>query len=220
MHAIFTVQHFNNGGLVNQKIVIQSIRDYNPYKEIFSKEKNQFPMFGPTFWEITINQLPVTEKHCLEVYSSLCSDISQPTLRNACYPPCIMYGPGFLAFDEKAKRLYVTSYSEAIGNAAGQLFSFIADLSHREIKFFKIIDYTMEGALSPNGKYLALFGRKHATLYNTYNGNTKKLFSKRESNIKTVEWLNSDKLQIEYSAPQPNNAKHFTTHREIFETKI
>ncbi len=125
---------------------------------------------GLPIWSITTEQLPVTKNDCLMEDAGECTKKKLALYNGACYNPCILYGPEFLAFDENTNKIYFFTKTTMLGNAGGPVFFFVGDINKKEIKYLGIQWYHTEGfkgSLSPSGRYLALYGPSLITVYDT-----------------------------------------------------
>lgn len=128
------------------------------------------PVLDQLIWEITPDQLPVTETQCNEETMDLCKDMPW---RRYCFKPCLSNGPKIIIFDEKQNKLYMYIDTTAVGSTGiGPRFTFVADISNKKITPLtsKTIDTPGLSTLSPSGKYLLIYGLSWIDIINTDNG--------------------------------------------------
>jgi|GEM_PF-3856087 len=150
-----------------QKIIIRKIvPSTNENSNLALKILQRQPTLGEVIWTITPQDLPVSDDACSDADSSTCEDTPSIT----CYSRCVHFGPEFLAYDSKRRKLYFLADTMEVGQHAGSFLGFVADIDKKEITYLKVFSGFAEGDLSPSGKYLILNGQNFITIYNTENG--------------------------------------------------
>jgi len=230
MIAIHSVDDFKTGEnkLFAKKIIIQAvIFKPNPSKNRMIRNMHpMIPVYGHMDWIITGNDLPVSESDCREIDSLLCSEyLSNNPNQSACYKPCIILGPEFLAFDEKAGKLYLTAETAAGGNAGWPLLSFVADIQKKEIKPLKLVNGPTTAYLSPSGTYIALLdSTNYVTILNT---NTNEEFTIQLANrnknfihLSNFHWVDDDNFKYDESQYHDRFQKSlFSIHQDMLNIK-
>lgn len=166
--AISKVLHRNNKLIENNLVIRPYHIKYDPSKSPMSKGSSPIePEYEAPIWTITPQQLPMNNDICLWADATLCSEDKDDFWRGECIHSCISGGANILAFDENSNKLYLTAESTALGTGGGPFFLFVADVNKKEIKFLKTEYGPFEGDLSPDGKFLVLYGRNYIVIYDT-----------------------------------------------------
>lgn len=199
--AISQVEGTNSLGGKELKILISSKRKVTP-QEIFKaaspKTYSEEFALDKTLWTITHN-LPITDMQCIEEEMDECDEEKNKEYSNACYQPCITYGPRPLAYDEKNKKIYFYASSTMGGTGGNLYFIFSGDTKTQKIEYLASHFGPVKATLSPDGKYIVLSVRNHLTVFEI--ANKKKIYidaeNERENGkqilhgLFNVKWLNN-----------------------------
>lgn len=168
--AISKVIMNKNGELYGYKIAIHTYKLENNPDNTPALPLPGVPILDQLIWEITPDQLPVTERQCNEQTMDLCEGMPWEMY---CFKPCLSVGPESIIFDEKRNKLYLSISTTAVGvGGAGPYFTFVADISNKKITPLTsgVIAISGLSTLSPSGKYLLLYGLSWIDIINTENG--------------------------------------------------
>jgi hypothetical protein len=207
-----------------KKIIVQSVTfesntlqdklEPSEIAKIPDKIKDRFlakiPKLGQTLWTITGDQLPVTEHDCMKALALLCSEydlyyksLNPNPRRPVCSANCILYGPEFLAFDEKLGVIYIGAQIGDGGSGGWTMLTFAVNLQTKKIKPLALEPGTVKASLSPSGTYLTLYGGSYLAVINTRNGEEFSILEhpltrgNRFVGITDLKWLDNETIQYQ-----------------------
>ena len=159
------------------------------------------PKLGEVIWTITPDTLPVTSDTCIKAGIDDCDyDPNNHSAFSGCYHSCVLFGPEYLTYDEKSKKLYFLADTTEVGQATGPFLGFVADIDKQDIKYLKVFNGFSKGEVSPTGKYLLLKGNSFITVYNTESGDESQVVSQQLHYMYKVHWLNDTQFSYQDGA--------------------
>ncbi len=165
--AISAIEGRNSLGGKELKILISSKQKVTPeelLKAASPRTYSQEYVLGKKIWTITAN-LPVTELQCIDEDVDSCDEEKNKEYSNACYQPCITYGPRFLTYDDLNKKIYFYAGSTMGGTGGNLYFIFAGDLKTQKIEYLESHWGPFKATLSPDGKYMIFNLRNHITIF-------------------------------------------------------
>jgi hypothetical protein len=201
-------KNFKAGAPNERKVIVQALTyNINP----------KTPILGKILWTITGNQLPDTSQECLDAEEESCSEYESYKAKHhlahwpICFKNCTLYGPEFLAFDEKSGKIYLSAPLGLGSNTEWSLMIYSANIHTKEIKKMVTEIGPVDVYLSPSGNYLVFAGHYLGVV----DTNTNEIWKVTEPLITRqspskfvyvsfshIKWLNNDTLQyqkIEYT---------------------
>jgi len=223
-------------GSNNYEVVIQQTfsKDNSLQKKI-KDESNDTPELGKVLWTITGNQLSINQEDCLEYDASFCPDYNRdkdpgwPT----CYSMCLLGGPEFLAYDEKTRKVYISSQIGLGWNHYWPTIIYSADLETKKINKLTLDGGPVDASLSSLGDYLILSGN-HLSIINTTTGenlhpNDKaKLITPKDGPLvytyyKNIKWIDNHTIQyevVEFTDKFSDKTDVISKHQFNIKTKV
>lgn len=199
----------------NQIIILKSQFEHNPVQNNLFK----VPKIGNPIWTITASDLHVTEDTCLEIDALLCRDYKEifNSSDAKCYDTCISQGLEFVAYDEKAKILYLDAATNVSGTAGTPRFLFAADINKKQIRYLNTFVGPYTGHLSPNGKYLAIEdGWNEISVCTTQTGSYVEIREKNTHALTVIKWLNNEELEYEVQPHEKSPSGNMARIKKIF----
>jgi hypothetical protein len=190
----------------SKKILIQKIA-IKPYG-LTNKKVKQAPLPTPepgsVIWEITPDQLPVSSRTCIDAGIDTC-EYAHQSHTTGCYNSCVLYGPEFLAHDEKRGKIYFLAGTANVGTGGGPFLGFVGDIKTKKIKYLNVFYGFVTGELSPSGTYLLLIGSNYITIYNTLTGDTSTIQETTDWNqnqqrlhhMRAIHWLSDTQFSYQ-----------------------
>jgi len=184
----------------NYNIVDKEITDKNNFTErtvsIFSNKTPDKPV-----WVITPNQMLPDDDECNIRSIDLCDAMNNEWYHGGCFMSCMTYGPEFITFDEKSKKLYLAVGTTQIGTGGGTYFTFSADLNKKEIKSLGPIFGPAEGMLSPSGTHLLyvnefFVNQNDMQIYNIKTNKFSQFTIKKHFFVNTT-WINDNQISYQ-----------------------